>query len=414
LFFNFCEIHKHFQSDRLATMVGTVKFADDDRYSSDDGFGFVTKSTFELTGREEPFFTKQFRLVTEFGNEHYENWKDSLKEVIDVTTEPIVQNTKSFMGSCESSFGTTLASSTTCSGAGGKGDSAFSMGCGSVNSMPKTWTIQNLEPAKPKRNISVQKENPRKETATMQRLRLKNPMAANISDEKKSDADAVKENKAELERITENVYESITSGRVFLVPMNNTNESAYDDDDQQVKLVHSDDSKDDNICDDDAIDFKERKNLSEPLSGVRNEDIGFDNNRNGCELTKSQPDIGESRDPPPSSNDLKRSQQQHTSFDYSPFEKLSLGNNKNTTTFRRLPMHIKNKTTVKKLLQNHSHKSKDTIGSCFENEIVDEIVDQTVVTSPRVSTRGNYRTRGYNKGMSASKGSNLLSTKDDE
>ena len=317
-------------------MVGTVKFADDDRYSSDDGFGFVTKSTFELTGREEPFFTKQFRLVTEFGNEHYENWKDSLKEVIDVTTEPIVQNTESFMGSCQSSFGPTLASSTTCSGAGAKGDSTFSMGCGSVKSKPKTWTIQNLEPTKPKRKISAPKENPSKETATIPRIRLKNPMAANVSNEIKSDTDAVKENKAESERITENVYESITSGRVFLVPMNNTNESAYDDDDdddddddQQVKLVHSDDSEDDNVCDDDAIDSRERKDPSEPLSGVRSEDIGFDNNRNGCELTKSQPGIGESRDPPPSSNDLKRSQLQHTSFDYSPFEKLSLGNNNN-------------------------------------------------------------------------------------
>jgi hypothetical protein len=407
-------------------MVGTVKFADDDRYSSDDGFGFVTKSTFELTGREEPFFTKQFRLVTEFGIEHYENWKDSLKEVIYVTTEPMVENTESFMGSCQSSIGTTLASSTTCSGAGANGDSTFSMGCGSVKSKPKTWTIQNLEPAKPKRNISAQKENPRKETATMQRLRLKNPMAANVSDEMKSDADAIKENKAELERITENVYESITSGRVFLVPMNNTNESAYDDDDddddQQVKLAHSDDSEDDNVCGDDAIDFKERKDLSEPLSGARSEGIGFDNNRNGCELTKSQPGIGESRDPPPSSIDLKRSQLQHTSFDYSPFEKLSLGNgnsnsnsknknkNKNTTTFRRLPMNTKSSATVKKLLQNHSHKSKDTIGSCFE----DEIVDETVITSPRVSTKGNYRTRGYKKGTSASKGSNLLSTRDHE
>ena len=71
-------------------------------------------------------------------------------------------------------------------------------------------------------------------------------------------------------------------------------------------------------------------------------------------------------------------------------------------------MHTKNGTTVRELLQNHSHKSKDTIGSCFE----DKIVDETVVTSPRVSTKGNYRTRGYNKRMSASKGSNLLSTRD--
>lgn len=380
------------QIDILATMVGTVKFADDVCENDDDEFEFVTKSTFELTGREEPFFTKQFRLVTEFGNEHYENWKDSLKEVIGVTN---------------------LASSTTCSGAGAKnGDSTFSIGCGNVKSKPKTWTIQNLEPAKPKRNLSVQKKNPLKDTASsMQRLSLRNPMVAKVSNEKKNDVDAVKENKAELERQTENVYESITSGRVFLVPMNNTNESAYYDD-QQVKLVHSDDSKDDNVCDDDAIDFNERKKLNESLSGVRCEDIGFDN---GCELMKSRPEIDESRDPPPAGNDLKLSklsQQQHSSFDYSPFEKLSFGNNKDTTTTtRRLPMHTKNNTTIKKLLQNHSHKSKNAIGSCYK----DESVDKTVVNSSRISKRGNYRTRGYNKGMSTSKGSNyLLSTRDHE